>query len=102
MLFCDTSDMESLEELVVELKALAPGQFDRVARMVHELASENKPPARSSGFAVSRQSVVVPPQILEQAVQNGWPGALFTDVIGHIADDFKRQPQPPHEIRQAL
>jgi hypothetical protein len=94
--------MESLEDLVVELKALAPDQFDRVARMVHELSSENRPPAPSSAASVPPHPASVPPQVLEQAVRSGWPRALFTDVIGQIPEDFNRQPQPPYEVRQAL
>jgi hypothetical protein len=47
-------------------------------------------------------SAVVRPEILELAVRNGWPAALFSDVIGRIDDDFHRQPQPPHEDQPAL
>ena len=94
--------MESLEDLVVELKALAPDQFDRVARIVHELSGKNKPPAPISDDAVPPQLASVAPQVLERAVRSGWPRTLFTDVIGQIPEDFDRLPQPPYEARQAL
>ena len=92
--------MESLEQLVVELKALAPDQLDRVARMVHELSDGNKPTAPGSAALLPPQSAVVRPEVLEEAVRNGWPAALFTEVIGQALDDFKRHSQPPYEVRQ--
>jgi len=87
--------MASVENLVAELKALTPEQLERVARIVHELSAESRPPGRSSFSVVSNS-------VLEQAIQNGWPPALFTDVIGHIDEDFERPPQLPYEVRSAL
>jgi hypothetical protein len=50
----------------------------------------------------AQQTAVVLAAVLEQAVRNGWPAALFTDVIGQIGDDFMRIPQASHEARQSL
>lgn len=87
--------MASVENLVAELKGLTPDQLERVAQIVHELSAESHPAERSSSPVVSNS-------VLEQAIQNGWPATLFTDVIGHIDDDFERPPQLPCEVRSAL
>ena len=87
--------MASVENLVAELKALTPDQLERVAQVVHELSAESRPSGRSSSSAFSNS-------LLEQAIQNGWPPKLFTDVIGHIDEDFERPPQLPYEVRPAL
>ncbi len=87
--------MASVENLVAELMALTPDQLERVARIVREFSAESRPPERSPSSVVSNS-------VLEQAVQNGWPPALFTDVIGHIDEDFERPPQLPYEVRLAL
>ena len=87
--------MESVENLLAELKALTPDQIERVARIVHELSADSRPPERSSSSVVSNS-------VLEQAIQNGWSPALFTDVIGHIDEDFERPPQLPYKVLPAL
>ncbi|MGI8746484.1 MAG: hypothetical protein ACR2NN_28675 [Bryobacteraceae bacterium] len=87
--------MASVENLVAELKALTPDQLERVAQIVHELSAESRPPEHASPSVVSNS-------VLEQAIQNGWPPTLFTDVIGHIDEDFEKPPQLPYEIRPAL
>lgn len=87
--------MTSVENLVAELKALTPDQLERVARIVHELSAERRPSEHLSSSVVSKS-------VLEQAIQNGWPATLFTDVIGHIDEDFERPPQLPYEVRPAL
>jgi len=98
--FCDTECMDSVEDLVTELKALTPDRLDRVARIVRELHGGSSQAA--AGDRSSVRPAAVPPQVLEQAVRNGWPSALFTDVIGRIPEDFDRAVQPPHEVRPAL
>ena len=87
--------MASVENLVAELQALTPDQLERVARMVHELSAESRPAEPSSSSVVSNS-------VLEQAVRNGWHPRLFTEVIGHIDEDFERPPQLPYEVRPAL
>jgi hypothetical protein len=87
--------MVSVEKLVAELKSLTPDQLERIAQVVHSLSAESRPSERSSPFVVSNS-------VLEQAIQNGWSPTLFTDVIGHIDEDFERPPQLPYEIRPAL
>ena len=87
--------MASVETLVAELQALTAEQLERVARMVHDLSAESRLSERSSSSVVSNS-------VLEQAVQNGWQPRLFTDVIGHIDEDFERPPQVPYEVRPAL
>ncbi len=87
--------MASVESLVAELKVLSPDQLEQVARIVHELSAK-VPSSVDSAFSVVSDAV------LEQAIQNGWPAALFTEVIGRIDGDFERPPQVPNEVRQAL
>jgi hypothetical protein len=92
--------MDSVEDLVVELKALTPDQLDRVARIIHELARRANP--AGAGDAGMTPQSAIPPAVLDQAVQNGWPAALFTDVIGQVSDDFGKHPADAYEIRRAL
>ena len=92
--FWHTGRMVSVENLVAELKSLTPDQLERVAQVVHTLSAESRPPERSSP--------VVSSSVLEQAIQNGWPPTLFTDVIGRVDEDFERPPQLPNEVRSAL
>ena len=87
--------MVSVENLVAELKSLTPDQLERVAQIVHTLSAESRPSERLAPSAVSSS-------VLEQAIQNGWPSTLFTDVIGRVDEDFERPPQLPEEVRSAL
>jgi hypothetical protein len=87
--------MDSVEELVAELRELTPEQLDRVARMIREFASD------AGGTALAKPATVSP-LVVDRAVRNGWSAALFTDVIGQIADDFERPLQPPYDSRQVL
>ena len=80
---------------MAELKALTPDQLKRIAQVVHAFSAEPRPSEHSSPSLVSSS-------VLEQAIQNGWPPTLFTDVIGHIDEDFERPPQLPVEVRPAL
>jgi hypothetical protein len=44
----------------------------------------------------------VPESVIVEAVKNGWPAELFTDVIGQVSEDFRRSPQFPFESRPGL
>lgn len=86
--------MASVEDLIAELKALTPDQLERLGRTIRELIENSHAPRFSP--------TVISSSVLEQAIQNGWPRTLFTDVIGHIDEDFERQPEIPSEDRPAL
>jgi hypothetical protein len=89
--------MASVESVIAELKELTSDQLDRVARIVHELAAER------SHTAPERQSDArMPESVVAEAVKNGWPADLFTDVIGWVDEDFARPPQLPFESRPSL
>jgi hypothetical protein len=78
--------MASVEEVITELKRLRPEQVDEIARIVRDLsqdACEETPLHR----AMSADTV-------DDAVQNGWPAELFTQLIGSIPD-LERSAQPP-------
>jgi len=93
----DTGLMASVESVIAELKELTSDQLDRVAQVVHELAAERRhtPPERQCDARV-------PESIVAEAVKNGWPADLFTDVIGRVDEDFARPPQLPFESRPSL
>jgi len=91
--------MESVEDLVVELKALTPDQFDQVARIVHALSGGRHGTADSDDPAVVSP---VPEAVVQQAIRNGWAASLFTDVIGKIGEDFKRPGELPCDVRRGL
>ena len=92
-IFCDNlSGLETVEDLVPELRGLTPDQLDRVAKVVREIAG---------GVAPAR-SAMGSPSVVEQAVRNGWPVSFFTDVVGQISEDFERPAQPPDDARQVL
>jgi hypothetical protein len=92
--------MESVEDLVAELKALTPDQLDRVSRIIHELARGADLVGTCDAGMIPQSAI--PPSVLEQAVQNGWPATLFTDVIGQVPDDFGKHPANAYDIRRAL
>jgi hypothetical protein len=89
--------MVSVESVIAELKELTHDQLERVAQVVHELAGERNliPPERQS-------EARVPESVIVEAVKNGWPAELFTDVIGRVSEDFTRPPQYPFESRPGL
>ena len=74
----------SIEEVITELKRLTPAQVEEVARIINGFS-------RLEGSGAPR-SPVVPASVIEEAVKNGWPAELFTEVIGSIPD-FKRPEQ---------
>jgi hypothetical protein len=82
--------MVSIEEVIAELKRLSPEQVQEVARTIHGLS-------RAEGPAAPRPSAV-PAYVTADAVKNGWPAQLFTDVIGSLPD-LERAAQPPPEYR---
>jgi hypothetical protein len=87
--------MISLEDLAQELRDLTPEQLEQVAQLVHEFSIGNgklgKPKSQNS----------MPESIVQQAVRNGWPCKLFTELIGSLPD-LERAPQPPYTIRKNL
>lgn len=85
--------MVSIEEVITELKRLTPAQVEEVARLIGGFS-------RLEGSA-SSPPPVVPASVIEEAVKNGWPAELFTEVIGSLPD-FKRPEQPPFEDRAPL
>ena len=89
--------MVSVERVIAELKELTPDQLDRVAQVVHELAAD-----RSHTRPEPQCDARVPESIVAEAVRNGWPADLFTEVIGQVDEDFSRPPQLPAEPRPSL
>jgi hypothetical protein len=89
--------MASVESLIAELRELTSDQLDRVAQVVHKLAAE-----RSHTPPEGQCDAGVPESIIAEAVKNGWPANLFTDVIGRVGEDFARPPQLPFESRPNL
>jgi hypothetical protein len=43
----------------------------------------------------------VPARLVDEAVQNGWPAELFTELIGSLPE-LERSAQPPVEDRASL
>jgi len=43
----------------------------------------------------------VPARVVDEAVQHGWPAALFTELIGSLPE-LERPAQPPVENRANL
>jgi hypothetical protein len=82
--------MVSIEEVIAELKRLNPEQVQEVARTIHGLSRAERPAAP--------HAPAVPAHVTAEAVQNGWPAQLFTDVIGSLPD-LERAAQPPVEDR---
>jgi len=89
--------MASFEHVIAELKELTPDQLDRVAQVVHELAAE-----RSDKQPERQGAARVPESVVAEAVRNGWPADLLSDVIGQVDEDFARPPQLPFEPRPSL
>ena len=87
----------SIEEIIVELKRLTPGQVDEVARVIHQFSSAEV----AQTFRHTDVAAKVPPQMVADAVRNGWPEQLFTEVIGSLPD-LGRPTQPPAEARTGL
>jgi len=93
----DTGPMASVDSVIAELKELTPDQLDRVAQVVHELAAE-----RSHRRLEPQGYARVPESVVAEAVRNGWPAELLTEVIGQVDEDFGRPPQLPFEPRPSL
>jgi hypothetical protein len=85
--------MASIEEVFAELQKLTPEQVNEVARVIHQLSHAECPAALSHS--------AVPPSVINEAVQHGWPAELFTEVIGSLPD-LERPAQPPVENRTVL
>jgi hypothetical protein len=77
--------MPPIEELITEIKGLTPEQMDEVARVVRRFS-------RTDNGEISG-TPAVPSSIVDEAVNNGWPARLFSDLIGSIPD-LERAPQP--------
>jgi len=86
--------MASVEHIISQLKRLRPEQIDEVATIVDRLAE-----TKSSGNAPTLS--VVPASVVDQAIANGWPAALFTELIGSLPD-LERPIQPTAETRASL
>jgi hypothetical protein len=85
--------MASMEEVITKLKRLRPEQVDEVARIIHDLSQ--------TGCGEAPLHVAVPARVVDEAVQNGWPAELFTEVIGSLPE-LQRSAQPPVENRANL
>ena len=85
--------MASVEEVITELRKLTPEQVDEAARIIRELSRAECPEAV--------RHPAVPPSVIDQAVQHGWPAQLFTEVIGSLPD-LERVAQPPVGNRAGL
>ncbi|MGO9255511.1 MAG: hypothetical protein ACLQU1_04315 [Bryobacteraceae bacterium] len=85
--------MASVEEVITELKKLRPEQVDEVARIIHDLSQAgcDKAPVHPS----------LPTRVVDEAVQHGWPAALFTELIRSLPE-LDRPAQPPVENRANL
>ena len=84
--------MPSIEELITEIKRLTPEQVDEVARIVKRLPHAENAVARPPN---------VPAHVVDEAVSNGWPARLFTELIGSLPD-LERGAQPSVENRPDL
>ncbi len=85
--------MVSIEEVITQLKRLTPEQVDEVARIIHGLSCAERPAAP--------QYSDIPAQVIDEALQHGWPAQLFAELIGSLPD-LGRAPQPPVEHRANL
>jgi len=85
--------MASMEEVITELKRLRPEQVDEVARIIHDLSQ--------TGCGEAPLHPAVPARVVDEAVQNGWPAKLFTELIGSLPE-LERSAQPPVENRANL
>ena len=85
--------MASMEEVITELKRLRPEQVDEVARIIHNLSK--------TGSGEVPLHPGMPARVVDEAVQHGWPAALFTELIGSLPE-LERSVQPPVEIRAKL
>jgi hypothetical protein len=86
--------MASVEEIMAQLRRLRPEQIDEVATIVKRLAQ-----TESSGAEPARAGV--PAGVLDEAIGNGRPALLFTELIGSLPD-LERPTQPPAENRATL
>jgi len=85
--------MVSIEEVIMELKRLSPEQVDQVAQIIRGLARADFPEAP--------RSPAIPAEVVDEAVQHGWPMQLFTELIGALPN-LERAHQPPVENRANL
>jgi len=85
--------MVSIEEVITQLKKLTPEQVDEVARIIHGLSCAERPAAP--------QYSDIPAQLIDEALQHGWPAQLFAEAIGSLPD-LVRAPQPLVEDRTNL
>ena len=85
--------MASMEEVITQLKRLRPDQVDEVARVIHDLSQ--------TGCGGAPQRAAVPTRVVDEAVHNGWPAKLFTELIGSLPE-LERSAQPPVENRANL
>jgi signal transduction histidine kinase len=82
-----------MEEVISELKRLRPEQMDEVARIIHHLSQ--------TGSGEASLHPAVSAVVVDEAVKNGWPAELFTEVIGSLPE-LERCAQPPVENRADL
>ena len=85
--------MALLEDVITELRRLRPDQVEIVAQVIHDLShTEGEGAPLHSGL---------PRRVVDEAVQNGWPAELFTELIGSLPS-LERADQPSLENRSNL
>jgi len=78
-----------MEEVISELRKLRPEQIEEVARIIHSLSQAGP------------EEAPLPAHIVDEAVRQGWPTELFTELIGSLPE-LERSAQPAVENRADL